>query len=257
VARLVAHRDPRPASARRLAFLAGLLLAADLAAWHLAIDLIGAGIATLIANLQVVVVGMLAWLLHRERPSATAFAVVPIALVGVALLSGLGRDDAYGSDPVAGVLMGLVAAATYAGFLLVFRASNRHHLAPAAGPLFDATLGAAVGSLVIGVWDGGFSLVPEWPSHGWLLALALVSQTAAWLLISHALPRLAALETSVLLLLQPAATIVWAQLLFTENLSALQWTGVALVLAGIAVAARRGTVEPPVTPPAATGPGSP
>ena len=53
------------------------------------------------------------------------------------------------------------------------------HLAPAAGPLFDATAGALIGSLVIGFFDPGFSLVPTWPAHAWLLALALGSQVVS------------------------------------------------------------------------------
>jgi drug/metabolite transporter (DMT)-like permease len=240
-------RDRRPARARRLAFASGLLLAVDLASWHASIALIGAGMATLMANLQVPLVGLAAWAAYRERPSATAFFMIPAALVGVALLSGLGRDDAYGDDPVAGVLLGLLAATAYAAFLLVFRHSNRGHLAPAAGPLFDATAGALAGSLAVGAFDTGFSLTPTWPAHGWLLLLALGSQFASWLLITHSLPRLAALETSALLLAQPAATMLWAAILFSETPSGIQWAGAALVFASIAVTATRGAVR--VTPP--------
>jgi drug/metabolite transporter (DMT)-like permease len=210
--RVTRSRDSRPPTARRLAFASGLLLAVDFAAWHASIGLLGAGIATLVANLQVPLVGLTAWAVHRERPTTTAFAMIPIALVGVALLSGLGQEDAYGSDPVAGVLLGLLAAGAYSAFLLAFRHSNRGHLAPAAGPLFDATAGALAGSLIAAAFDSGFSLLPSWPAHGWLLALALGSQVASWLLITHALPRLAALETSALLLAQPAATMLWAGL---------------------------------------------
>lgn len=250
------RRDDRPPAARRLSFAAGLLLAADLAAWHASIGMIGAGIATLVANLQVIIVGLLAWFIHRERPSLAAFLGVPVALSGILLLGGLGRSDAYGSNPVGGVLLAVLAAACYSGFLLVFRHSNRGHLAPSAGPLLDATLGAAAGSLLLSLFDEGFSLVPEWPAHGWLIALALGSQVVSWLLISHALPRLAALDTSVLLLMQPAATILWAQFLFDEDLSSAQWWGAAAVFAGIAVAALRGAVRPTLTPREGAGRGS-
>lgn len=252
--RMTRTRDRRPARARRLAFFSGLLLAVDLASWHASIALIGAGMATLMANLQVPLVGLAAWAAYRERPSTTAFFMIPVALVGVALLSGLGRDDAYGDDPVAGVALGLLAATAYAAFLLVFRHSNRGHLAPAAGPLFDATAGALAGSLAVGVFDAGFSLRPTWPAHGWLLLLALGSQLASWLLITHSLPRLAALETSALLLAQPAATMLWAAMLFSETPSGIQWAGAALVFASIAVTATRGAVR--VTPRPAEDPES-
>jgi drug/metabolite transporter (DMT)-like permease len=235
----------RPRSERLMAFGAGALLALDLTLWHGAIDLIGAGLATVLANVQVVWVGLVAWLLHSERPSAVGFAVVPVVLAGVAMISGLGQEDAFGEDPVVGTVLGLAAGLAYAAFILLFRHSNRSRGRPAA-PLLDATAGAVVGSALIGVFDTGFSLEVTWPSHGWLLALALVAQTLGWLFITVALPRLPALETSVMLLLQPALTIVWARLLFTEDLSPLQWSGVAVVLAGVLLAGLRGTVAPRV-----------
>ncbi len=251
------HLDRRPLSIHALAFGSGLFLSVDLTLWHRSIELIGAGLGTVLANTQVLFVGLAAWIWWRERPTALARWAVPGVLVGVALLSGLGRDDAYGEDPLAGVLFGVGAGLAYAAYLLIFRASNRAYLAPTAGPLLDATAGAVVGSLVAGLFDSDFSLVPEWPAHGWLLLLALVAQTFGWLLIAQALPRLPALETSVLLLVQPVATLLWARLIFDETLGVLQAIGVVVVLAGVATLSLRGSVEEPVDEPvaaAATGP---
>ena len=62
-----------------------------------------------------------------------------------------------------------------------------------------------------------------------------MSQVLGWLCIGAALPRLPAVETSVLLLVQPVFAIVWGVLLFDERLSALQWAGSAIVLAGVGV----------------------
>lgn len=64
------------------------------------------------------------------------------------------------------------------------------------------------------------------------------------MLIAAALPRLPALDTSVMLLLQPAGTLVWAMIIFSERLSATQLIGVGLVLVGITTAAARGIVRP-------------
>jgi drug/metabolite transporter (DMT)-like permease len=167
---------------------------------------------------------------------------VPLVFAGVALVSGLGRAEAYGVDPVAGVLYGLLTGMFYASFLLVFRASNRG-LSPVAGPLFGVTTGAVVGTGAFGAFDPGFSLAPSWPAHGWLIALALGSQVLGWLLISYALPRLAALETSVQMLVQPMLTVLWGRLIFAETLSGIQWLGVTLVLGGVTLLAVRGTVH--------------
>lgn len=245
----LAGDDPRSWLLRWIAFASGIFLALDLTLWHRSIDLIGAGLATVLANTQVVFVGVAAWALYRERPNGLAFATVPVVFGGVALISGLGRSDAFGDDPLRGAVLGILSGAAYSVFLLAFRASNRG-LAPVAGPLLDATAGTAAGSLLFGIADSHFSLVPSWPEHGWLLALALSAQFAGWLCIAIALPRVPALETSVLLLLQPMATVLWGILIFTEDLSLVQWSGVVLVLGGVAALTLRGSVQRPATAPA-------
>jgi drug/metabolite transporter (DMT)-like permease len=239
---MVRERDHRLRISRWLAFASGLILSLDLSVWHYCIMMIGAGLATVLGNTQVAFVGLAAWLLHRERPTNLALVVIPVIFLGVVLISGLGRVDAYGEDPTKGVFFGVLTGISYATFLLVFRRSNRE-LAPASGPLLDSTVGAAIGCLVVGaLFEPGFSLTWVWPAHGWLLALALGSQVVGWLLIAIALPRLAALETSVILLLQPMLTVLWARLIFVERLSNPQWAGVALVLGGIAAVTRWGSV---------------
>jgi len=51
-----------------LAWLAGVFFATDLILWHNAIELVGACLATVLGNVQVVLVGLLAWALLGERP---------------------------------------------------------------------------------------------------------------------------------------------------------------------------------------------
>ena len=47
---------------------AGVLFAADLTFWHHSIEAVGAGLATVLGNIQVVLVGLLAWVVLGERP---------------------------------------------------------------------------------------------------------------------------------------------------------------------------------------------
>ena len=235
--------DERPTRLRLMALTSGLFLAADVALWHTSIGLVGAGLSTVVANTQVLWVGAAAWVIFRERPTGTAFVVVPLVLAGVALIGGAGSDDAFGDNPALGAVLALGAGLFYAVFLLLFRRANAEGI-PTAGPLLDVTIGITAAFVVGGWLDPGFSLTPQWPSHAWLIALALLVHTGGWLLIARALPRLPALETSIMLLLQPAATIVWAGIIFDERMSANQWIGVTLVLIGILAAASRRTVRP-------------
>jgi drug/metabolite transporter (DMT)-like permease len=244
---LTRRSDTRSRRLRLATVVAGGLMGLSFTLWNHSIQFIGAGLATLMGNTQVLFVGVLAWLLMGERPPRAAWLAVPLVFAGVVLTTGVGREGTYGEQPLLGVLYGIANAVSYACFLLVFRRASRGLRRPS-GPLLDATLGAALAALVLGVTtDPSFDLMPTWPAHGWLVVLALLPQTLGWWLILTVLPRLPALETSVMLLLQPVLTVVWGWTLFAEHLSALQWAGVVLVLAGIAQMSVRGAVRRPTT----------
>jgi drug/metabolite transporter (DMT)-like permease len=238
----------RPRKQRMLAWVAGLFFAVDLVAWHQGIEEVGAGLATVLGNLQVVLVGLLAWAILRERPSNRSLAAIPVALFGVILISGVLEQGAYGRNPGLGVAFGILTAVSYAGFLLVLREGNRDLRRPA-GPLFDATLAAAVGCVLIGLALGDLDWTPGWPAQGYLILLALSSQVVGWLLISITLPRLPAALTSVLLTFQPVLSVLFAWAILSESPSPLQLVGVALVLCGLLIVSagrrpRRRVAEP-------------
>jgi drug/metabolite transporter (DMT)-like permease len=239
------HRryGPRPLRDRWLGIVAGAFFSADLICWHHAIDDVGAGLATVLGNLQVVLVAFLAWGLFGERPASRTTAAVPVVILGAVLISGLLEQDAFGSDPGRGTLFGVATTFAYAGFLLVLRQTNADIRRPA-GPLLDATAASAVISAAVGGAYGAVDLVPGWPAQGWLVLLALSSQVVGWLLISTSLPRLPAAVTSLLLLIQPVASVALAALILGETPTALQVAGVVVILAGVvyATSARRAPV---------------
>jgi drug/metabolite transporter (DMT)-like permease len=226
---------------------AGVFFAADLILWHNSIEQVGAGLATVLGNTQVVLVPLLAWLLLRERPAAATLAAIPIVAVGVLLISGVVEDGAYGENPALGAVFGILTGIAYAGFLLTLREGNRDVRRPA-GPLFDATLAATIGCALYGSVAGDLDLLPSWQSTAWLIALALSSQVFGWFLISVSLARLPAALSSVMLTLQPACSIVFAALLIDEAPSALQLVGVAAILAGLVAATARRRPVPQLEP---------
>lgn len=240
------RKDHRPSRRRLLALAAGFALGLDVIAWHTAIEHIGAGLATLIANSQVIFVSITAWVFLKERPGRKVLAAIPVILLGVALVSGIGQEDAFGSNPLLGAALALLAAVFYSGFILGFRQANTAK-APGAGPLMEATLGLVLITPIVGLIGSGVDYTPAWPSHGWLLALALSSQVVGWMLIGYALPRLPAAETATIILLQPALTLIWGAVILGERPSVLQLVGAGIVLGGVGFVAlaraRRGETE--------------
>ena len=230
--RRLGPREPR----RVVLAAAGLCFGADLVFWHYAIADVGAGLATVLGNLQVVLVAFVAWATLGERPEARVVAAVPIVLIGVVLISGVLEDGAYGDDPARGVLFGVLTSLAYAAFILLLRSAN---VGRPAAPLFEATAWAAAGCLVFGLATGSLDLLPSWPAQAWLVLLALSSQVLGWMLISTSLPRLPAAVTSIILLAQPVAAVALAAVLLGEAPSVVQVAGVCVVLFGIAVATVR------------------
>jgi drug/metabolite transporter (DMT)-like permease len=242
----------RPA-VRARAFVAGLFLAVDLVLWNHAIAEVGAGIATVLGNLQVLFVTFAAWALWRERPGRRVLIALPIVMVGVVMVSGLAGGATGGGHPLPGIVFGVATSAAYATFLLILRRASAG-ARQVAGPLADATAGAAAGSLLIGAVFGGLQFGVGWPSFGWLLLLALTSQTIGWLLITSSLPRLPAAISALTLLLQPAAALLLAAVILGERPSLTQLAGAAVVCCGVLAVARAAPAQQPAT--AGSPPGS-
>ena len=234
---------PRTRRDRGLAAVAGVFFAGDLIFWHHAIEDVGAGLATVLGNLQVVIVPFAAWAILGERIDRRVLVSLPLVSSGVVLISGVLEAGAYGEHPVRGVLYGFLTGLTYAGFILVLRHGSGDLRRPA-GPLFDATLVATVVAVAAGLAVGDADLAPSWPEHAWLVILALTSQVLGWLLITVSLPRLPAALTSVTLTIQPVGSVFLGIVLLGEEPTVLQLLGVGCILGGLVAIARRRAPSP-------------
>ena len=185
----------------------GVFFAVDLVLWHHAIAAVGAGIATVLGNLQVVVVGFLAWWLLGERPSAPA---------GRGGAGGPGRGRAHLRRRRCRRLRRRPGARRRLRARHLARLRRRSCCCSGRAPATCAARPARCSTRPR--WrrwsasrsapvSGGIDLVPCWPAHGWLVILALTSQVVGWLLIAVSLPRVPAALTSVILLLQPVASV--------------------------------------------------
>ncbi|PSL51683.1 threonine/homoserine efflux transporter RhtA [Saccharothrix carnea] len=228
-------RERRRGTSRRrvlLPLLAGVGLGVDFVLWGDAIALVGAGIATVLLSVQVVIVPAVAYLVFRERPSNRFVFAAPVLLGGIVLAGGLAGTPAFGPDPVLGAVLALGAGVGFAAYLVLMR----HSTGPGARDhtLFLATVSAGVVAVAIGVPADRLDLSPGWPALGWLVALALIGQIAGWLLISTALPRLSSATGATMMLLQPVGAILMGVGLLHERPSVPQLAGCLVVLAVVA-----------------------
>jgi len=246
---VLARREQRrgaPALASRARWTArgaGVLLSLDLVVWSHSISAVGAGLATVLGNLQVVILAGLAWFILGERPRRSLVLALPLLLGGVVLVAGLVGHRSIGHSPLAGVAYGAGASLLYSGYILVLRQamppgdeSRPTARSAVAQPLYQATIGATATSAVLALVLPGFRIGPLWPALGWLAVLALTSQVLGWMLISASLPRLPAGLLGALLLVQPVGAVALGALVLGQYPSLTQLSGVLIVVAGVLVA---------------------
>lgn len=227
---------PRPARLYLVDAGAGVLLGADFVLWAASVHFVGAGIAAVLINIQVVVFPLLARVVSKAPLSRRFLLAAPVMLCGAALAAGAVGTPEPGSHPVAGVLCGTAAGTAFAGYLFLIRlsAGSGH----AAAPVCTSTAAAAVTAALLGLLWTGIDLSLGWQAWGWMALLALFGQVLAWLLAAAALPRLAPNVGAALLLLQPVLAVAIGMVFLAERPSGTQLAGCALVVAAVWQATR-------------------
>ncbi|HSH28165.1 MAG TPA: DMT family transporter [Wenzhouxiangella sp.] len=213
--------------------LIGLFFAADIWVWHRAIEYIGPGLSTLLANFQVFVLTAIGVIWLREHVGPRFAAGLALAMGGLWLL--FGRDWAeLPADYRIGVILGLLAALAYALYLLSLRGFQiRHgHIRPEAR-LLQSTFFCALALGTANALEGNSFAIPDARAWASLLGLGVVCQVLGWLSITRGMPFLPAGLVGLLLLIQPASAVLWDYIIFGLRLDAWQLTGIALALVGI------------------------
>jgi drug/metabolite transporter (DMT)-like permease len=213
----------------------GIFFALDLAFFNTAILQTSAANATLLGNNTPVFVGLLSWIIFRQRPSGAFWIGLLLALAGsvVIVWGDLLRHFKLGW----GDAMALAASACFAVYML---ATERVRVTTSTLAFLRlAMISSALFLLMINLALGISLKIP--PGRSWLalLGLGLISQLGGYLALTYALGHLPATAASISLLSQGPLTAVLAALLLAEPLAGSQMVGGLLVLAGVGIANRR------------------
>jgi len=167
----------------------------------------------------------------RERVDARVWRAGLLALVGVALVLGLGNPgDLVRRDYLMGNALALAAAASWATYAIVARRLVCEYSVTRI--IFITFAGAALLVSPLALPTAADLALP-W--QGWLIALYLgVMATAfAYYLYVRGLRGLTATTSVFLALAEPGTAAILAALLFHEQLSMAGWFGVAALLIGL------------------------
>ena len=200
---------------------------------NVAVGLAGATITSFVAGLYAILAAVLGWLLLGERLSRFALAGFAVALVGTALLAELNP----GSPSVPGLVAGLVAALSFALYLVLTRRwSRRYGLAGPTIALANFAAGSAglLGFLAV---TNPASILPASPAPASVVALAwlVLASVGGQLFVIASVRRIDARRSSAFLLFNPITATILSALLLGERLAPIQLAGGALVLAGMAM----------------------
>jgi drug/metabolite transporter (DMT)-like permease len=229
----------------KIAAFCGVLFACDIAMWNTSIMLSKAAIATLLANLSPVWVGLGAIFIYKEKPKLIYWVGTIIAIFGVAIIIGI--DKVYHTNLSLGNFLAICASVFYATYLLTTQKARGtiDTVSFTAISMITSSIVLLVICTIANVPMTGFS-TKSWAS---LIGLGIISQFCGWLAINWALGYIKSTSASVSLLSQSVITALIAIPVLGEFLSWLELAGSIVVLAGIFLVNRRNLVKKQVVEP--------
>jgi drug/metabolite transporter, DME family len=211
----------------------------------IAVDLTGAGIATLIALcLAPVLVAIMAAPLLGEKPGLVTILALIAAIAGTAMLVVSDMESA-GSLRLGGILMAVLAAFVYAGFTLTSRYSSTG--APVFTTAFICFLTAALVLLPV-VWlIGGFNGMASLDIGQWLMVIyiGVVPTCIGYLSFFTGMKTTPATLSSIIVTLEPLFVALLAWIFLGEVLGVVGITGAIILTAAVIVASRNSARQQP------------
>ncbi len=249
--RALAHRfTPLPTFTRKslMPLVAlGFFQAVYQGSYLLAVDMTGAGIATLIALcLAPVLVAIMAAPLLGEKPGLVTILALAAAIAGTAMLV-VSDMDSTGTLRLGGILMAVLAALVYAGFTLTSRHTSTG--TPVFTTAFICFFTAALILLPVVVISGGVDGLDSLGFGQWLMVayIGIVPTCLGYVSFFSGMKTTPATLSSIIVTLEPLFVALLAWLFLSEELGIIGITGALILTAAVIVASRSSAGNRPDT----------
>jgi len=214
-------------------FLCGLTFALDLTLWHRSVHYIGPGIATLLPNMQVIIVAISGILLFKEKLNWRLIISIPLALFGLYLLCGI-NISSRDSDYIKGVIYGILAIFCYASFIIFLKMSQIRE--KKLNPFPNMVIICFFSLFFLGlesVIRGNSFILTNRHDLGITFLYGSICQGFGWILISISISKIEAGKTGLILLAQPALSFLWDILFFHKKFIYHEIIGVVIIFIAI------------------------
>lgn len=223
----------------------GLAMAVIGITWTCSATETGAAVSTVLVNTSPAFAGILGWLILRERMTWGLGASIAACMVGCVMVCGVVSLGVWEKLSTFGVVMGIVSSLFYAVYALLGRAVASRHINPwvSLGYVFIySTIFLGLFNVIMNLINPNslmsfsFSHIMELKTGAWLLMmlLAFVPTLLGFALYNMGLGKLPAVVANTIVLLEPALASIWGMLFLGEELTLGQWSGLALIIAGVA-----------------------
>jgi drug/metabolite transporter (DMT)-like permease len=222
------------------AFASGAFLAAHFAAWILSLEYTSVASSVALVTTNPIWIGIASWLFFRERLGAAMVLAIALAIAGsaVVFLTDAAAAGGAARSPALGNALAVSGSLAVCGYLLIGRRLRRRmSLLAYVGVVYaTAAVGLVLFAAAAGAPLGGFAPA----SWLMLLALAVGPQLLGHSSFNWALKYLSATLIALAILGEPVGSTALAWLFLGEPVGPLKLLGMALLFAGIFIAAHAG-----------------
>jgi drug/metabolite transporter (DMT)-like permease len=204
--------------------------------YYVAIDRVPVGVAIALQYTAPVLVLIGGAVVSRAAPAALMWAAGAVTLAGAILVSGALSASSGASLDRLGLLAGVVAALSFAGYLLTAERAGRAGSHPATTLLAGFVVAVAIWLVVLPIWDWPVAQLRD-PEIAWrVVAVGLVGTLLPFALVVTALRSVSSVVAGIATTAEPVLAAALAWLFLGQELSLPQLAGGGLVVAGVVIA---------------------
>lgn len=210
-------------------FAGGMLMATSALTLYLAYQCMDAGLASTVLFVYPVIVAVTMCTVFRERISLVTVISIVLSLAGLSLLANGGSGSKV---TLAGVLLSLASAASYAFYIVAVKKSAMKNLSSTKLTFYTLVFGSLLYLLRL---DCGASMrVPcDWFAWLCLVGVAFFPTIIALAFMAISIAKAGATPTAILGVLEPVTGLMVGVLIFGERLNLLNIAGIILIFVSV------------------------